>query len=159
MAVDKHTRRAGGTRSMSDFVRHPVDWVHDLTDSAKTQTDSGLTAMASGETLRVSCWLRGTDPTLPQKFTQGILLIGPDGMSWHHWLRHKHRLIPIPPLDRVQEVIRPASQTTGEELRGGMFANVVTSGPSGKVEFVVPGVGPALIRAAIEREALPGTTS
>ena len=64
----------------------------------------------------MSCWLRGSDSGLPQRFTQGILVIGPDGMSWHHWLRHKGQLIPIPPLDRVEEVIRPASRTNGQKL-------------------------------------------
>jgi hypothetical protein len=140
---------------MRDFVRHPVDFLRDVTSPTKTKTDSDLTVLASGETLRVGCWLRGTDLALPQKFTQGILAIGPDGMSWHHWFRHKHRLIPIPPIDRVLEVTCPASQTSGKKLRAGMFSNVVTSGPSGKVEFVVPGSGSTLIRAAIERSDTP----
>jgi hypothetical protein len=137
---------------MWDFTKHPVDFLHDLTTPTDAKTDPDLTAFKAGETLRVACWLRGEDPSLPQKFVQGVLLIGPDGMSWHHWLRHKHRLIPIPPVDRVQEVISPASQSTGEKTSVGQFSNVVTSGPSGKVEFVVPGVGPALIRAVIDHK-------
>jgi hypothetical protein len=51
-----------------------------------------------------------------------------------------------------QEIIRPASRSTGKKLRGGMLTNVVASGPSGTVEFVMPGVGPALVRDAIERD-------
>jgi len=146
-----HHKKAGGTRTAWDVLRHPIDTLRDPAGSAQSKVHSDLTAVLAGETREVSCWLRGDDPRLPQKFTQGILLIGPDGMSWHHWFRHKTRLIQIPPVDRVQEVIRPAGRSNGKKLRRGMFTNVVTSGPSGKVEFVVPGVGPALVRQAVER--------
>jgi len=94
---------------MWDVIRHPVDVVRDPTGSGHSKAHSDLEALASGETRQVSCWLRGSDPSLLQKFTQGILLIGPEGMTWHHWFRHKDRLIPIPHLDRVERVIRPAS--------------------------------------------------
>jgi hypothetical protein len=146
-------RKAGGSRTAWDVLRHPIDVLGDPTGSSHAKAQSDLAASASGETMEVSCWLRGSQSGLPQKFTQGILLIGPDGMSWHHWFRHKNRLIPIPPPDRVLEVIRPASRTNGQKLRRGVFTNVVTSGPSGRVEFVVPGVGPTLVRQAVERFA------
>jgi hypothetical protein len=144
-------KKAGGSRTAWDVLKHPVDVLGDPTGSSHARVQSDLAALASGETRQVSCWLRGSQIGLPQKFTQGILLIGPDGMSWHHWFRHKKRLIQIPPLDRVLEVIRPASRTNGQKLRRGVFTNVVTSGASGTVEFVVPGVGPRLVRQAVER--------
>lgn len=136
---------------MWDVLRHPIEVLRDPTGSSRSKAQSDLEALAAGEARQVSCWLRGSDPELPQKLTQGILLIGPDGMAWHHWFRHKDRLVVIPPLDRVEQVIRPASRSNGTKLRRGQFSNVVTSGPSGKVEFVVPGVGPALVRQAVER--------
>jgi hypothetical protein len=119
------------------------------------QTEADLNAISSGEIRQVSCWLRGTAPELPNKFTQGNLLIGPEGMSWHHWMRHKDQIIRIPELERVQEVIRPAARSNGKKLKRGMFTNVVASGPTGTVEFVVPGTGPALIRQTIAHLAQP----
>jgi len=144
-------KKAGGSRTMWDVLKHPVEVLRDPTGSSPSRTYSDLAALASGETRQVSCWSRGSDPSLPQKLTQGVLLIGPDGMAWHHWFLHKNRLLPIPPLDRVEQVIRPASRSNGGKLRRGQFLNVIASGPSGKVEFVVPGVGPALVREAVER--------
>jgi hypothetical protein len=94
-------RKAGGSRTAWDVLRHPIDVLGDPTGSSHAKAQSDLAASASGETMEVSCWLRGSQSGLPQKFTQGIFLIGPDGMSWHHWFRYKDRLIPIPPLDRI----------------------------------------------------------
>ena len=99
-------KKAGGTRGFWDVLSHPIDVLRDPTGSSHSKTQSDLEALAAGETRQVSCWLRGSDPELPQKLTQGILLIGPDGMAWHHWFRHKDHLVATPPLDRVEQVIR-----------------------------------------------------
>jgi hypothetical protein len=144
------SKKAGGTRTIWDVVKHSIEILRDPDGSGPSMAYSDLAGLASGETRQVSCWLRGSDPSLPQKFTQGILLIGPDGMVRHHWFRHKTRLVTIPHLDRVEQVISPASRSNGTRLRRGRFSNVVTSGPSGKVEFVVSGVGPALVREAVD---------
>lgn len=138
---------------MWDVIRHPVDVIRDPLGESQSKADSDLTALASGESREMSCWLRGSSPELPQKFSQGVLLIRPDGTSWHHWFWHKNRIIQIPPLDRIQEIIRPGSRTTGKKLRGGMFTNGVASGPSGTMEFVLPRIGPELVRDVVERSA------
>jgi len=146
-------RRAGGSRTMLDVLRHPVDVVADPTGSNSSKKHSDLEAIEAGEVIEVSCWLRGDSTELPSKFQQGMLQIGPGGMTWRRYWRHRHRAIAVPDLDRVEEVIRPAGRSTGHRLKRGLFTNVVASGPSGRVELCVPGVGPALVRRAIEHQA------
>jgi hypothetical protein len=77
-------------------------------------------------------------------------------MTWHHWIRHKHRLIRIPPVDTVEQVIRAASPVTGQPTRRRKFGNVVASGPQGRVEFVVPGSGREVLRYLIQHSGQPG---
>jgi hypothetical protein len=144
-------QRAGGSRSMWDLLRHPSELVKDPLATGVSKLQSDREAIASGETREVSCWLRGTAPGLPEKLTQGYLFVGPQGMTWRRWWGGKRNpLISIPQLDRVEQVIKPAGTSTGRQLKRGMFTNVVATGPSGRVEFVVPGVGPALIRQVID---------
>ena len=142
---------------MWDVIRHPVEVIRDAMASGSSTAEPDLGAVAAGEVRQVSCWLRGTAPGMPERLTQGTLFIGADGMTWVRWWRHRRReSIPIPPLDHVQQVVRPASRADGRLLKRGMFTNVVANGPAGTVEFVVPGVGPALIRQAIEHPGGPG---
>ena len=140
---------------MFDVLRHPVEVIRDPMASGRSEVDADVAAIAGGEVRQVSCWLRGTAPGMPECLTQGTLFIGPDGMSWVRWWRHRrNKPIPIPTLDRIEQVIRPAARSTGRQLKRGMFSNVVAAGPAGRVEFVVPGSGPALIRQAIEHPTM-----
>jgi hypothetical protein len=59
----------------------------------------------------------------------------------------------LSPLRHETTPTRRDAVTNGQKPRRGVFTNVVTSGPSGRVELVVPGVGPALVRQAVERFA------
>lgn len=149
-------RRAGGSRSLLDVLRHPVDTVTDPSGTAESKQRSDLAALDGGESRSVSCFLRGQAEGLPRSFTQGTLTIGPTGMTWQRYWKHRRDVIPIPTLDRVVEVRRPGGP--GERnIKRNLFKVVEASGPDGSVGFAVPGVGPELIRHAIGR--LNGSTA
>jgi hypothetical protein len=141
-------RRAGGSRTFFDVLRHPVDTVIDPLATGDSQLQNDLTALGSGESREVSCFLRGEAAGLPLSFTQGTLTIDSTGMTWRRYWRHRRGVFPIPTLDRVVEIRRPGGH--GERnIKRNLFKIVKATGPDGSVEFAVPGVGPELIRRAI----------
>jgi hypothetical protein len=133
---------------MLDVLLHPVDVVRDPSGSAEAKSTGDVSALNAGESRSVTCFLRGAAPGLPDSFTYGILTIGPGGMTWRRYWRHRRDIVRIPALDRVVEIRRPGGK--GERNIKRMFKVVETSGPDGSVAFAVPGVGPALIRHAIQ---------
>lgn len=143
------TRRAGGSRTILDVLLHPVDAVTD--PSGKKQGD--LSALDAGEARSLTCFLRGSASGLPDSFTYGILSIGPGGMTWQRYWRHRREVVRIPPLNRVVEIRRPGGQ--GERNIKRMFMVVETSGPDGAIAFAVSGVGPELIRHVIQANTNP----
>jgi len=134
---------------MLDVLLHPVETVTD--PSGKKRGD--LLALNSGESRSLTSFLRGTASELPDSFTYGILSIGPCGMTWQRYWRHRRDVVHVPPLDRVVEIRRPGGP--GERNIKRMFKVVETSGPDGAVAFAVPGVGPELIRHTIQTTMNP----
>jgi len=150
VGVSDH-RRAGGTRTIWDVLRHPLDVIRDPKGTSPSKVDADLNALAAGESREVSCFLRGDAPELPDKFSQGTLLVGPNGMAWRPYWRHRKTLARIPPLARIEEVRKPGGP--GERnIKKNLFKVVAATGPDGRVEFAVPGVGPELIRRAVESD-------
>jgi hypothetical protein len=146
--------RAGGSRTFLDVLRNPIDTVSDRTGTAGSKQQSELTALEEGQVRSVSCFLRGHAAELPEKFTQGTLTIGPNGMTWQRYWRHRKDLVEIPTLDRLVEIRRPAGP--GERnIKRGLYKVVAALGPDGTVEFAVPGVGPELIRRVIQSSGGP----
>lgn len=142
------SRRAGGSRTFFDVLRHPGETVKDPFATGDSQRQSDLAALAGGESREVSCFLRGEAAGLPLAFTQGTLTIDSTGMSWRRYWRHRRDVIPIPTLERVVEIRRPGGP--GERnIKRNLFKIVKASGPEGSVEFAVPGVGLELIRRVI----------
>jgi hypothetical protein len=146
-------RRAGGSRTMLDVLLHPVDVVRDPSGSSESKKDGDLSALNAGESRSMTCFLRGVVSGLPDSFTYGILTIGPGGMTWQRYWRHRRDIVRIPALDRVVGIRRPGGP--GEWNIKRMFKVVETSGPDGAVAFAVPGVGPELIRHAIQTSTHP----
>jgi hypothetical protein len=149
-------RRAGGSRTFLDILRDPVETVTDPFATGDSKRQSDLAALDGGDSRDVSCFLRGEGAGLPRAFTQGTLTIDPSGMTWRRYWRHRRDVVPIPTLDRVVEIRRPGG--SGERnIKRNLFKVVEASGPEGSVDFAVPGVGPELIRHAIQSAA--GTAS
>ena len=146
------SRRAGGTRTTWDVLRHPLAVLRDPRGSGASAQSGDVDALATGEARELSCFLRSDAPGLPDTFSQGTLRIAPSGMTWRRYWRHRDQQVQIPPLDRIQQV-RPVGGVGERNIKRGLFRVVVASGPSGVIEFAVPGVGPELIRRAVERDA------
>jgi hypothetical protein len=66
--------RSPGSRSMLDVLR---DWLGIHRREVGEGSDSG----------EVTCHLRSQIPSLPDKFTYGVLVIAPAAVTWRRW-RH-----------------------------------------------------------------------
>src|SRR5271170_5369105 len=98
------TQRAGGSRTMFEVLLHPID----AFKMGSNKEGEDLAALRDGGSRRVTCFLRGGAQGLPDSFTFGTLTIGPGGMEWHPYWRHRRRVVSIPRLNRVVSVGRPA---------------------------------------------------
>ena len=126
-------------------------------DAFKMRSDNegeDLAALRDGGSRRVTCFLRGSAQGLPDSFTYGSLTIGPGGMTWQAFWRHRRRVVSIPHINHVVSVGRPTGPGAWN-IKRNHFKMVETTGPDGTVEFAVPGVGPELIRQAIQTAPIP----
>lgn len=101
------------------------------------------------ESVEVSCHLRSPIPSLPAKFTQGVLVITPAGLTWRRWIRPSD-VRALPAMTAIDEVRKPGGP--GEwNIKRGRFRIVKASGPLGVVECAVPTGDVRRVRDALTR--------
>jgi hypothetical protein len=142
-------RRAGGSRTVLDVLRHPAE-----TFKSDSDREADLAAVREGELRSVTCFLRGSASGLPDSFKYGTLTVGPEGMTWQAYWRHRGKVLTLPPLTSVIAVSRPSGPGAWN-IKRNLFKMVETAGPEGGVQFAVPGVGAELIRQAIQTTRIP----
>jgi hypothetical protein len=128
------TVRSSGSRSVLDVLRGwlgiPRRNVHEGSDSVE-----------------VTCHLRSSIPSLPYKFTYGVLVIAPTAVTWRAWL-HASDVRVVPAMTAIDEVRKPGGH--GEwNIKRGVFRVIKASGPLGIAEFAVPTADVRRVRDAL----------
>jgi hypothetical protein len=101
------------------------------------------------DVVEVSCHLRSAIPSLPAKFTVGVLMIGPDSLTWRRWIRRSDVRV-MPAMTAIDEVRKPGGP--GEwNIKRGLFRVLKASGPLGAVELAVPTADVRRVREALTR--------
>jgi hypothetical protein len=133
--------RSAGSRTMLDVL---------------LRRGGGAAGTPGASGVEVTCHLRGSMPSLPAKFTYGVLQIRDHVATWHRYLRRSD-VRRRPPVDRVIEVRPPGGR--GEwNLKRRPFRIISASGPSGTVELAVPRADVARVRAALSLNSTLGET-
>jgi hypothetical protein len=130
------TARSPGSRTMLDVLR---DWfgIH------RREVRAGT------EGVEVTCHLRSPIPSLPTKFSFGVLVIAPDAVSWRHWI-HPSDVRVVPAMTAIDEVRKPGGP--GEwNIKRGRFRIIKASGSLGMVELAVPTGDVRRVRDALTR--------
>lgn len=130
------TVRSPGSRSMLDVLR---DWfgIH------RREVGEG------SESVEVTCHLRSPIPSLPPKFTYGVLVIAPAAVTWRPW-RHASDVRTVPAMTAIDEIRKPGGR--GEwNIKPHVFRVIKASGPLGVAEFAVPTGDVRRVRDALTR--------
>lgn len=86
-------RKSVGTDSFTDLLRDPG---LRITDRAVDQENAAdIAAVQDGETLRVSCFLRGSSAPYPRWLRQGVPDISRDPAQWTPFWSTRRRPVPV----------------------------------------------------------------
>ena len=135
----KALSRSPGSRSMLDVLR---SWLGFQRPQAE---DVGRI-----DSVEVTCHLRSSIPSLPAKFTYGVLVIAPRSLTWRRWTRPSD-VRALPAITAVDEV-RPPGGAGEWNIKRGLFRIIKASGPMGVVEFAVPTGDVRRVREALVRK-------
>ncbi len=119
--VTERARKAAGTYGFLDVLRHPSRMVR---PPGPNDGASDIEAIRSGETRRVSCFLRGEGGPYPKKLKQGRLVLGKDQAAWTPYWSVSRKPIDI---DRNVTSVqsRPADGREPNVKKGGTAFGVV----------------------------------
>jgi hypothetical protein len=130
------TVRSPCSRSMLDVL---CDWL----GIYRRQVREGI------DSVEVTCHLRSSSPSLPAKFTYGVLVIEPAAVTWRRWM-HSSDVRAVPAMTAIDEIRRPGGP--GEwNIKRGAFRVIEASGPLGAAEFAVPTGDVRRVRDALTR--------
>ncbi len=102
------------------------------------------------DVVEVACHVRSPIPSLPAKFTYGVLVIAPAALTWRRWM-HASDVRAVPAMTAIDEIRKPGGR--GEwNIKRGAFRVIKASGPLGVAEFAVPTGDVRRVRDALSRK-------
>ena len=99
--------------------------------------------------VEVTCHLRSPIPSLPAKFTYGVLVISPEAVTWRRW-RRASDVRAVPAMTAIDEIRKPGGRG-GWNIKRSAFRVIKASGPWGVAEFGVPSGDVRRVRDALTR--------
>jgi hypothetical protein len=127
--------RSQGSRTMADVMQ---DWT-----AVRRPMTSG------DDVVEVSCHLRSSIPSLPARFTYGVLVISPTSLVWRRWIRPSDVRV-LPAMSAIDEVRESGGPGEWNIKRHG-HRIVRASGSSGVMELAVPTGDLGRVRDALTR--------
>ncbi|MBT2440149.1 hypothetical protein J7E93_08470 [Streptomyces sp. ISL-36] len=150
--MGRKLRRAAGTQTFSDLLRHPSRLVGQFTGDARHRAEADLVALNAGEAREVTAFARDG-----HRFRQGSLILDPAAASPVVWL-------PFRVLGRSREGVAlvapfhvhgvgPVAGRGSQGISKGQFRLLSLQAADRHWELAIPAVDVPLVRAALHGAA------
>jgi hypothetical protein len=137
---------------MFDVLRHPISGFSAFSRDGAVPTAEDRDAVWGSEGRIVSCFLRASFDSLPQRWAQGHLQLDGTGIRWEQGRRWRANPTPLSTTLRVRTV-RGVEGNERRRLKASLFQVIVATTEEGVLLLGIPKDSIALVAERLQRDA------